>query len=105
MAIWVALAVLLAGLALGLAFAAYRGICLWRRIKRTGATFGAETDRISRVTGEIQEQLERAQASSASLAAAAERLQASKTRLDVQLAAVREARAQLARTLWFLPGR
>ncbi len=105
MAFWIALAVLVAGVAVGLAVAVYRGIRLWQLTKQTGSAFGAEMEHISRVTGEIEGQLARAEASSARLAAAAERLQASRARLDVQRGALQEARAQLARTLWFLPGR
>ncbi len=105
MAFWIALAVLVAGIAVGLTVAIYRGICLWRLTKRTGRVFGTEIDHISRVTGEIEGQLARAEASSARLAAAAARLQATRARLDVQLGALQEARVQLARTFWFLPGR
>jgi len=105
MAFWIALAVLVAGIAVGLAVAIYRGIRLWRQTKRTGSAFGAEMEHISQAMGEIEGQLARAEASSARLAEAAERLQASRARLDVQRGALQEARAQLARTLWFLPGR
>jgi hypothetical protein len=104
MAVWIALAVLVVGLAVGITVAVYRGICLWRLAKRTGATFGAELDRISRAAAEIEEQLARAEASAARLSEASERLRVSRARLDVQLAAVRRARAQVARAFWFVPG-
>jgi hypothetical protein len=104
MAIWFALAAYLACLAAGLAFVAYRAICAWRRVKRTGAAFTAELDRIARVTGEIEEQQVRANAAVERLADAQQQLRVSRARLDVQLAAVREARAQVARVLWFVPG-
>lgn len=104
MAIWVSSIVLLAAIVGGIAFAVVRGIALWRQLKRTGSAFGAEAERISRTVAEIEEQLTRASESSARLAGAAERLRASRARLDVQLAAVREARATVARMLWFLPG-
>jgi hypothetical protein len=104
MAVWIALAVFVAGLAAGLAVAVYRGICTWRLAKRTGGTFTAELDRISRVTGEIDEQLRRASEAGVRLGEAQERLRRSKARLDVQLAAVHEARSQLARVFWFVPG-
>jgi hypothetical protein len=38
------------------------------------------------------------------LTAATNRLSTSRSQLDVQLAAVREARAQVRRTFWFVPG-
>jgi hypothetical protein len=103
-ALWVALAVLLVGVAAGLGVAVYRGVCLWRLTKRTTRAFGAELDRISRVTAEIDDQLRRADESAKRLGASRERLEASRAKLEVQLAAVREARAQLARTFWFVPG-
>ena len=105
MALWIALAVLLVGLAAGLAVAVYRGICTWRQAKRTGGTITAELDRISRVAAEIDGQLERASAASDRLTEAQTRLRASRARLEVQLAAVREARGQVARVFWFVPGR
>ena len=105
MVVWIALAALVVALAVGLAVAAYRGICAWRLLKRTGGTFTAELDRISHVTEEIDGQLARASAAGERLTEAQERLRHSRARLDVQLAAVREARAQLARAFWFVPGR
>ena len=104
MAIWLALAALLAGVATGLVVAVYRGICLWRLTKRTGAAFTAELDRISSAAAEIDGQLARANAAGARLTEAQERLHASRGRLDVQLAAVREARRQVGRVFWFVPG-
>jgi hypothetical protein len=104
-AIWIALAVFVVGLIAGLVFAVFRGFRLWRHAKRTGATFGQETERIARVADEIAVQLERANASSARLTEATTRLRSSAARLQVQRAAVIEARAALARTFWFLPGR
>jgi hypothetical protein len=104
MAFWIALAVLLVGVLVGLVVAAVRGFRLWRLAKRTSGAFTDEIDRITQVTGEIESQLARAQESSERLAAATERLAVSKARLDVQLAAVREAREQIARTFWFVPG-
>jgi hypothetical protein len=104
MVVWLALAALVVGIVVGLAVAIYRGFCLWRLMKRTSGAFTAELDRISRVTAEIDGQLQRADASMGRLSDAHERLLQSRSRLDVQLAAVREARAQVARTLWFVPG-
>lgn len=103
--IWVALLVLAASLVLGLGVGAYRGICTWRLLRRTGRAFGAELERISRAAAEIEGQLARADASARKLAEAQERLRTSRARLDVQRSALREARTQVARTFWFVPGR
>ena len=105
MVLSIALAVLLVGLGAGLAVGAYRGICTWRLLKRTGRAFGSELDRISRAAAEIESQVARADASARKLAEVQERLRASRARLDVQRSALREARMQVGRTFWFVPGR
>ena len=105
MAVWIALAALLVALVAGLTVVTYRAIRTWRLVKRTSAAFTAELDRISRTTAEIDDQLARAGAAGERLTEAQERLRLSKARLDIQLAAVREARGQLARVFWFVPGR
>lgn len=101
---WIAVAVLLGGVVVGIAFAVVRGLALWRQLKRVGRSFGDEADRISATVGSISDQLERASTSSAALAEAGERLARSRAALDVQRAAVNEARLALKRTFWFLPG-
>jgi hypothetical protein len=103
-AFWIALAVLVVAVLGGIAYAVVRGLSLWRQVKRTGGTFGAESARIADATADIQEHLDRASASGASLGDASERLAASRAKLDVQLQAVREARQTMRRLLWFLPG-
>ncbi len=104
MAVWIALAFYLLGLVAGLVYAVFRGLSLWRQIKRTGGSFGAETARIAEVSAQIQVQLDRASASSERLSVVAERLAVSRAKLEVQLAAIREARHAMQRLLWFLPG-
>jgi len=101
---WIALAVLLVGLVGGIAYAVLRGLSMWRRVKRTGRVFSAESTRIADVSAQIQEQLDRSDASGVRLGEAAERLARSRARLDVQLQAIREARYTMRRLLWFLPG-
>ena len=101
---WIALAVLLAGVVGGIAYAVVRGLSLWRQVKRTGGTLGAETARIADATADIQEHLDRASASGTSLGDASARLAVSRAKLEVQLGAVREARQTMRRLLWFLPG-
>ena len=85
-------------------YAVVRGIALWRRIKRTGRGFSAESARIADVSAGMQVHLDRASASGTRLSEATERLATSRARLDVQLQAVREARHTVRRLLWFLPG-
>ena len=101
---WIALAVLLVGVVGGILYAVLRGLSMWRRIKRTGRVFSAESVRISDASAQIQEHLDRSSASSVRLGHAAERLATSRARLEVQLKAVREARHTMRRLLWFLPG-
>ena len=101
---WISLAILVAGIATGLAFALGRGLQLYRRVKRTNAAFAGRVDSITASSASIEGHLAAAEASGRRLGAARERLEASRARLDVQLAALREARAQLRRVLWFVPG-
>jgi Tfp pilus assembly protein PilE len=102
--LWISLAVLLVAVAAGIAVAAYRGVCLYRRAKRSTQAFAAPIARIEETTAAIERRLAEAQESADRLSTAAERLRLSRARLDVQLDAVRDARARLRRTLWFVPG-
>jgi Flp pilus assembly protein TadB len=104
MAFWLALAVLLAAAAAGIAYAVVRGIQLYRTAKRLNRTVGAELERINGVTLEIEGHLRKADDAAQRLRAARDRLSASRSRLQTQLAAVTEARTQLRRTFWFVPG-
>jgi hypothetical protein len=104
MAVWIAFAFLLLALVAGLAYAVVRGLMLWRQVKRSGGAFNAEATRISAVSAEIQEHLDRASASNERLGDAAARLAVSRAKLDVQLQAIREARHAMRRLLRFLPG-
>ena len=104
MVFWISLAVLLAGVVVGLVYAVLRGFALWRALKRTGRAFGTETSRIAEASAGIQAHLDRASASSSTLGEASARLAVSRARLDVQLQAIREARHTMKRLLWFLPG-
>ena len=104
MAFWIALAFLLVGIVGGIAYVVVRGIAMWRQLKRTKTTIGAETARIADASALIQEHLDRANASSAQLGEAAGRLAESRAKLDVQLDALREARQTVRRVLWFVPG-
>jgi hypothetical protein len=104
MVFWISLAVLLVAVVVGIAFCVLRGLQLYRDAKRAGAKITAEMDRITEVTLSIERHSANAAAAAERLHGATGRLALSRARLDVQLAAVREARAQLQRTFWFIPG-
>lgn len=101
---WLSLAVLFVAVAAGIGFAVVRGLQLYRRVRRTGGTFSARLEAISATVASIERHAAAAEASTQRLAEANRRLQLSRARLDVQLAAVREARAQVRRAFWFVPG-
>ena len=104
MLFWLGLAVLLVGIVSGLGFAVSRGLALWRDIKRSSATLGAELASIGDGSVQIERHLAAAEASSGRLQASMDRLALSRARLEIQLAAVHEARAQVRRVFWFVPG-
>jgi chromosome segregation ATPase len=105
MVLWLAFATSLAAVVAATIDVVVRGVRLWRASKATGAEFSRELDRISSAAEEIQEHLDAAEASGARLREANERLRRSRAQLDVQLQAVREARATLKRLVPFLPPR
>ncbi len=104
MVFWIALAVLVVAVVGGIAYAAVRGFQLYRNAKQTGAKVSSELDRISRVSAQIERHSAAAEAAAGRLKDASGRLAASRARLDIQLAAVRQARAQVRRVFWFVPG-
>ena len=104
MVFWIALAVLLVAVVGGIAYAAVRGFQLYRNAKRSGAVLTSEMDRISTVSLQIERQMANAEAATGRLNDATGRLATSRAQLDVQLAAVREARTQVRRVFWFVPG-
>ena len=61
-------------------------------------------ERVSTGTARIERHLANAEAAAGRLKDATARLAVSRAQLDVQLAAVREARAQVRRVFWFVPG-
>lgn len=103
-AFWLALAFLLLAVAAGVAYAVVSGLRCYRDTKRASGAFASRTEHISETTASIERHLAKASASAQRLADASERLELSRARLDVQLAAVREARAQVRRVFWFVPG-
>jgi hypothetical protein len=103
-AFWFALAIFLFCLAVGIAYLVVRALQLWREAKRVGGVIGTEVDRVSAGSERIEDHLANADAAGGRLKEAAGRLAVSRTKLQVQIAAVREARAQLRRVFWFVPG-
>ncbi len=95
---------LVVGVVGGLVYAVLRGLALWRQLKRTNRSLGAETARIADSTAQIQVHLDRASASQARLREALDRFGITRARLDLQMQAIREARHVMRRLLWFLPG-
>ena len=104
MGFWLALLFYVAAVVGGIAWVVLRGLGLWRRLKRTGGTLGAEAAHITDGTMRMEEHLGRMNASVARLGEASRRLTVSRARLGVQLQAVREARETMRRLLWFIPG-
>jgi hypothetical protein len=104
MVFWIAVAVLFVAIAGGIAYAVVRGFQLWRDVKRSSSSFSAEVDRINEVSLQIDRQFAAAEAATGRLQDAGRRLATSRAQLGVQLAALREARAQMRRTFWFVPG-
>ena len=104
MVFWIALAVLLVALVGGIAYAAIRGFQLWRDTKRASATFGEQMDRIDAVMLQIERHVGEADSAAGRLTDAVARLAVSRARLEIQIAALREARARVRRVFWFIPG-
>ena len=87
----------------GVTHAVLRALTLWRAAKKTGGEISREVEHVSAVAAQIEGQLQRAAASQERLAAATVKLGASRARLDVQLAAIREAQTAIRRLVWFFP--
>ena len=104
MTFWIALAVLLVAVVVGIAFAVLRGLQLWRNVKRSSASLTGELERISEATARSSTTGRGGGGMRGDSNSAGERLAVSRAQLDIQLAAVREARAQVRRTFWFVPG-
>ena len=104
MGFWLALLFYVAAVVAGITWVVLRGLALWRGLKRTGGTLGAEAARVTDESMRMEEHLGRMNASVARLGEASRRLTVSQARLGVQLQAVREARETVRRLLWFMPG-
>jgi hypothetical protein len=104
MVFWIALAVLIVAVVAGIAYVVVRGLALRRDVKRSSAVLEAELDRITEVSLQIELQMAKAEAATGRLKASTDRLATSRAQLDIQLAAIREARAKVRRVFWFVPG-
>jgi septal ring factor EnvC (AmiA/AmiB activator) len=89
---WIAFAVWVALVTVSLVFASVRGYQLYKQVKRTGATINPEVERIAATSERIQIHLERAERSQHRLDEALARLAAARAQLDLQIAAVDEAK-------------
>jgi hypothetical protein len=92
---WIALAVALVLPLLGAVLVTVRGISLYRTAKGTSGRLGAELAKIERSTADIDVNMRLANEAGARLKDATARFNASRAQLDVQLAALREARDSL----------
>jgi len=101
--VWLALAVSAAAAITTGVMAFLRGRELYRDTKRVGEGMSAEMARIERSTAEIEGHLEAASKSSEQLALALARLQASRARLNVLLAAIEDVRASVGLVTAFVP--
>ena len=104
MAFWLALAVLVVALVCGVVYAVVRALQLYREAKRVGGVLGGEVARIEVTAAQIEAHMRNADEARGRLQAASDRLAVSRAKLNVQLAALHEARAQLRRVFWFVPG-
>jgi hypothetical protein len=101
--LWLALAASLLAVVAASTVTTVRGIGLFRDAKRVGGRFGQEVAGIERGTAAIEGHLTNAAESSEALSRAVARLNASRTRLNVLLAAIEDARATVRLVTAYLP--
>ena len=103
MLFWLSLTFLLLAVVGSIAYAAVQGLETYRDTKRVLGTSGAELDRITRATAEIELHLQAAATSGTRLDASLTRLSASRARLNVLTSAVADVRAAFARATSLVP--
>jgi hypothetical protein len=100
---WLALAATIIAVVAALTVTTVRGIGLFREAKRVGGRIGEEVAGIERGTAAIEGHLAAATESSEALQRAVARLNASRARLNVLLAAIEDARATARLVTAYLP--
>jgi hypothetical protein len=103
----VVLSAFLAGLALtliGSAFAAVRGVGLWRQAKRTGGAFVRELGSFEERSAQVERHLAEWERASGDLEVALGRLRGSRARLRVLQDSLAQAQARVRWLRVFLPG-
>jgi len=95
MLFWLALAVFVLAPAAALVYAVRRALETWRAFKQLGSGAGAELDRISHATAQIEGHLQAAARSGEKLEASLARLAASRRQLSVLTDAFADARTSL----------
>ncbi|HUZ82278.1 MAG TPA: hypothetical protein VMU73_08525 [Gaiellaceae bacterium] len=102
-AAWIALAFLLVALAGSVAFAALRGLRVWRSFRAFSTTTGAALDSVMRTASAAEEHAASLAAGAERLARANEHLQSSLAELGLLRDAAGEARASVARLRGAVP--
>ena len=103
MLFWLSIAFLILAVVGSIAYAAVKGLETYRDTKRVLESSGAELDRITRATAEIELHLQVAAASGTQLDASLARLSASRARLNVLTSAIEDVRAAFARATSLVP--
>lgn len=100
---WLALAVAFAAVTASLAFAAVRGLALWRQVRATGGELLLEVDRVTTSAELLASQTGSMGGATERLDAALARFSVSRARLMVLLGAWAEVRSTLVRITGYIP--
>ena len=103
MLFWLVLALALLVTVAAIAYAALKGLELYRAAKALLRATGDELARIERSTGQVERHLQAAATSGTALSASLGRLQASRSRLAVLSSAVADVRASVGRITGVVP--
>jgi hypothetical protein len=101
--VWIALLAAVALIVVSAVVVTRRGLEAFRAFKQLGRTVGAELDRISATTGEIERHLSLAAKSGGQLEASLARLRSSRARLNVLTSAIADVRAAASRVTGVVP--
>lgn len=100
---WLALIIALVLTVASAIYVTRQGLEAFRAVKRLGRDLGAELDRISAASGQIERQLALAAESGTRLEASLARLRSSRARLNVLTSAVADVRAAVGRITAVVP--